>query len=85
MKLIPSRATLDHPNLLFTIHELNDAADEQDLEEVFNLAQFLVAVIGENEARYGSRFIDQVPLASLLGVAASSCVRSASDRKRPLT
>ncbi len=56
------RAALKHPNLLFTVYELNDASNEKCLEEISDSFKFGLVLIRKNESRHSGRLINQVSL-----------------------
>src|SRR5262245_27985005 len=62
---IPNPA-FDHPNLVFSVNQLDDAFHEQCVEKVPHNSGFRRIRTGENEARNRRRLVDKVPKALLL-------------------
>ncbi len=50
-----------HPDFILSVDQLNDALDEERVEEAPDQLRLAVVLAGEYKARDGCRFVDQVP------------------------
>lgn len=57
---------LDHPDLFFSVHKLNDTSNKEYSEQKTHVVKLVFVFIRKDEARDGSRLVDEILLALFL-------------------
>ena len=60
-----SHTAFDHPDFVFAVDDLDDALYEQLIEKPANAIRILCIFTGEDKARNGCRFVEQIALGLL--------------------